>query len=164
MSNTFNTDEIFEIAVQIERNGAKFYRRAAELFSGAHIHDKLQSLASMEDQHEKTFAAMKAELQPADPSDITFDPDNQAALYLQSVADGKVFDLSADPANLFPEGITLEDVIKTAIELEKESVVFYTGIKRIVPEELGSDRIDYIIMEEVGHITDLRTQLRALKK
>ena len=30
MSPVFNTDEIFEIAEQIERNGAKFYRRAAK--------------------------------------------------------------------------------------------------------------------------------------
>ena len=163
MSNTFNADEIFEIAEQIERNGAKFYRRAAELFPGSQIHDKLQTLASMEDQHEKTFAAMRAELQPADPSGQSFDPDNQAAMYLQSVADGKVFDLSDEPSNLFPEGITLEEVIKTAIEIEKESVVFYTGIKKIVPEDLGSDRIDSIIMEEVGHIIDLRVQLRELE-
>ena len=30
MSYDFNADEIFEIAEQIERNGAKFYRNAAE--------------------------------------------------------------------------------------------------------------------------------------
>ena len=30
MSYNFNADEIFEIAEQIERNGANFYRTAAE--------------------------------------------------------------------------------------------------------------------------------------
>ncbi len=30
MPQRFNADEIFEIAEQIERNGAAFYRRAAE--------------------------------------------------------------------------------------------------------------------------------------
>ena len=31
---TFNPDEIFEMAEQIERNGAKFYRKAAERTAG----------------------------------------------------------------------------------------------------------------------------------
>lgn len=30
MSFNFNADEIFEMAEEIERNGAKFYRKAAE--------------------------------------------------------------------------------------------------------------------------------------
>ena len=30
MSYDFNADEVFEIAEQIERNGAKFYRTSAE--------------------------------------------------------------------------------------------------------------------------------------
>jgi rubrerythrin len=30
MSTPFNADEILEMAEQIERNGARFYRRAAE--------------------------------------------------------------------------------------------------------------------------------------
>ena len=30
MSYEFNADEVFEIAEQIERNGAKFYRTAAK--------------------------------------------------------------------------------------------------------------------------------------
>ena len=30
MTRTYNIDEIFEIAEQIERNGAAFYRRGAE--------------------------------------------------------------------------------------------------------------------------------------
>ena len=30
MSIVFNADEILEMAEQIERNGAKFYRRASE--------------------------------------------------------------------------------------------------------------------------------------
>ena len=31
MSYEYNAEEVFEMAIQIEANGAKFYRRAAEL-------------------------------------------------------------------------------------------------------------------------------------
>ena len=164
MSISFNSDEIFEIAEQIERNGAVFYRSAAELFSDAAVGNILLDLAAMEDQHEKTFAAMRAELSAGDPVKIVFDPDNQAALYLQAVADGKVFNLKEGPSALLPDGVTVEEVLETAIGIEKESVVFYTGMKEIVPGNLGREKIDFIIKEEIGHITNLRAQLAELKK
>ncbi|MCH7559530.1 MAG: rubrerythrin, partial [Planctomycetes bacterium] len=56
----FNADEVFEMAEQIERNGAKFYRAAAKKFP--ELSQVLSDLAVMEDEHEKTFAAMRAEL------------------------------------------------------------------------------------------------------
>ncbi len=164
MSITFNSDEIFEIAEQIERNGAAFYRRAAGLFSDTSVNDKLLNLAAMEDQHEKIFAAMRSELFSGDSFKTTFDPDNQAALYLQAVADGKVFDLKKDPSAFLSEGIAVEEVLERAVEVEKESVVFYTGMKELIPENLGKDKINLIIKEEIGHITDLRAQLEELKK
>ena len=62
MSITFNFDEVFEIAEQIERDGARFYRSAADKFSDSTARDKLLELAAMEDKHEKTFAAIRSEL------------------------------------------------------------------------------------------------------
>ena len=76
----FNADEIFEMAEQIERNGAKFYRKAAEPTAGEN-RDVLLRLAAMEDDHEKTFAAMRAELSAGEKQAVTADPDNTAALY-----------------------------------------------------------------------------------
>ena len=56
MSITFNADEIFEMAEQIERNGAAFYREAAGITSDADVKEMLLSLAAMEEGHQKTFA------------------------------------------------------------------------------------------------------------
>ena len=64
MGITFNADEIFEMAEQIERNGAKFYREAAEKSSDADIKKMLQDLAAMEDGHQLTFSQMRKELSP----------------------------------------------------------------------------------------------------
>ena len=60
MGMPFNADEVFEMAEQIERNGARFYRTAAEKFP--EVNPLLLELAAMEDKHEKTFAAMRSEL------------------------------------------------------------------------------------------------------
>lgn len=158
---TFNADEIFEIAEQIERNGAMFYRKAAEPAEGGN-RDLLLQLAAMEEDHRETFAAMRAGLTEADKRSITPNPGNQALLYLQAMAYGKVF--SADPS----EGMTgtepMEEILNTAIDLEKDSIVFYEGLKAVVPATAGKERVEAIIDQELGHIVDLTKQLEVLKK
>lgn len=156
---TFNADETFEMAEQMERNGAKFYRKAAEPAAGEN-RDLLLRLAAMEDDHEKTFAAMRAELSTAEKRPVTADPDNVAALYLRAMADGKVFD--SDPSEALSGAEPMEEVLKTAIGLEKDSVVFYQSMKEMVPGAAGKERIDAIIKEEIGHILDLTRQLEVL--
>jgi len=46
---------------------------------------------------------------------------------------------------------------------EKDSIVFYLGIKEMVPEKYGKDKLDKIIKEEMGHIKLLSKELVALK-
>ena len=62
MSYDFNADDVFEMAEQMERNGGKFYRTAADNTADSANKEFLLELAAMEDQHEKTFKAMRAEL------------------------------------------------------------------------------------------------------
>jgi len=54
--------------------------------------------------------------------------------------------------------------LNTAIGLEKESVLFYLGIKDMVPPGHGLERIDEIIREERGHIVQLSSLLAKIKK
>ena len=46
----------------------------------------------------------------------------------------------------------IRKILKAAIGLEKESIVFYLGMKELVPTKFGKDKIDKIIKEEMGHI------------
>jgi rubrerythrin len=59
MAIVFNADEIFEMAIRIENNGAAFYRKAAGLQSDTKNQKFLESLANMEDQHKRIFTEMK---------------------------------------------------------------------------------------------------------
>ena len=163
MSITFSVDEIFEMAEQIERNGAKFYRKAAEAAAGESARRRLETLAVMEEDHQKTFATMRDELPARQRMPTTFDPDDEEALYLQAMVDGKVFDAKADPFEQFAGAETMEDILQTAIGLEKDSIVFYLGVKDLVPSSRGKDKIDNIIREEMNHITVLSHELASLK-
>ena len=158
MSIDFNADEIFEMAEQIERNGAKFYRRAAEKTADAGTKDVLLDLAQMEEVHEKTFASMRSELSGAEMAVTVFDPDGDSAKYLRAMADGHVFDIS-DPSEKLTGNESSMDVLRTAIGLEEDSIVFYLGMKDMVPGSLGKDKIDDIIKEEMRHVVILTNQL-----
>ena len=161
MSIPFNADEIFEMAEQIERNGARFYRRAAEGAVDPRNRQLLLDLAAMEEEHEKVFASMRSDLANEKPETAVFDPDGQAALYLRAMADGHVFDVKTDPLQLFTGKETVEDILRVAMGMEKDSIVFYLGMKERIPERLGKDRIDGIIKEEMDHLALLSNELAA---
>jgi rubrerythrin len=164
MSVFFNADEIFEMAEQIERNGARFYRKVAGSSDDPSRRELLLNLAAMEDDHEKTFKEMRAELKKQEKQEVTFDPEAQAALYLQAFADGQVFDVKVDPSEKLTGRESMEDILRIAIGLERDSIAFYTGIREMVPESLGKSRIEAIIREEMKHVSDLSQQHKSISK
>lgn len=166
MSYDFNADEIFQIAEQIERNGAMFYRKMADSVSDANTKKELLNLESMENDHEKTFSSLRANLSAQEHKQTIFDPEGETALYLQALSDIRVFDKQAENDFVVPTGLSEEEktriIFREAINLEKESIVFYLGMKELVPEALGKKRINEIIREEMGHIRLLSSKLLSL--
>jgi rubrerythrin len=153
MSYDFNADEVFEMAEQMERNGAKFYRDAAETAADQSKKDMLIGLSEMEEAHEKMIGSMRAELSSAEKASTVFDPSGEAAQYLRALVDSRVF---------FEKEIdvtSMVEILKSAIEAEKDSIVFYLGMKEAVPMKMGKDRIEAIIKEEMGHIQMLTKHL-----
>ena len=154
----FNADEIYEMSEQLEKNGAAFYTKAAAGAVDPVAKQLLQELAAMEVEHQKTFADMRAQLTAKDKQSLVFDPQGETAQYLKALADTRVFfEKEIDMASL-------EAILKEAITAEKDSIVFYLGMKDMVPDTVGKDRIDAIIKEEMGHIRQLSRELAALKK
>ncbi|MBT7259953.1 MAG: rubrerythrin, partial [Desulfobacula sp.] len=49
-----------------------------------------------------------------------------------------------------------------AIQAEKDSIIFYLGMKEIVPEKSGKAKIDDIIKEEMSHIRIIAQKLAAI--
>jgi rubrerythrin len=62
MMYDFNADDIFEIAEQLEQNGARFYRTAAQAMNDEKARDLLLKLAAMEDDHKALFTQMRSQL------------------------------------------------------------------------------------------------------
>jgi rubrerythrin len=158
MMYDFNADDIFEIAEQLERNGAAFYRQAAAAVADASAKEFLLQLAGMEDDHQKTFAGMRAQLNADEKEATVFDPEADAVAYLRALADTRVF---------FEKEIDITSmaaILKDAITAEKDSIVFYLGMRDMVPQGKGRNRLDDVIKEEMGHIRLLSKKLVEAKK
>ena len=154
----FTADDVFEMAEQLESNGADFYRKAAENVSDPKSKELLIGLAEMEDEHEKTFASIRTHLTEAEKTSTVFDPENESALYLRALADTRVFfEKKIDTSSM-------KEILKAAIVAEKDSIVFYLGLKDFVPDQPGKNRLDTIIKEEMVHIRILSKELISLNE
>lgn len=157
MGNDFNANDIFEIAKQIEINGAKFYREAANRVDDDTHKQFLTSLAEMEDSHELIFTEMQNALGSAETAETTFDPEDENALYLKALADTRVFFEKEQPEE------TMKGILTSAIAAEKDSIAFYLGMKELVGASAGKGKVDEIIKEEMSHIKMLAAKLVEFK-
>ena len=162
MEVSFNIDEIFEIAEQIERNGSKFYRAAADTTPDKSIGAKLINLADMEDEHERTFARMRLDMVTDTQRDSVYESDDLVAQVLQAWASRAVFDMEKDPLGVLSAGKSIEEILKVAIGREKDSIAYYEGLKTGLSSHDDRLKVDYIIREEMSHIVILDKELKQL--
>ena len=163
MATGFNADEVLEMAIRIEQNGATFYRKAAGLQSDEENRNFLQGLAAMEDRHREIFTEMRKTLRQEDTGGKVFDPHGELALYLASMADTIGGEGRPSAADALTGNETLEDIIKTALGLEKDSILFYLGVKNMVPPKYGRDKVEEIIEEERRHVAQLTGVLNRVR-
>ena len=158
MNVVVNAFEALEIAQQIERNGAMFYHKAAELFNKSDICNMFVELADWENKHEQVFRDMSKQLVQINKSKIPepekkqFDPKLMACL--------AVFGAGSEPPYKVTSIEKIIDVLKTAIEKEKDSIAFYEGLKDFAATSDDKNSIDDIIKEEMHHINILNQALK----
>lgn len=155
MSLQFNADEIFAVAVKIEENGIAFYRRAHELQKKSPHAALLESLAKMEEGHKRTFEEMRLKVPAEFKAEQSYDPFEEVTLYLGAMADAHGGEGSPSAAEKLTGRETLVEIIDIALELEKKSILYYVGLRDVVPERLGREKIDFIIGEEKKHVIQL---------
>ena len=162
MAITFNADEIFEIAEQIERNGQKFYSISAQRVSEPSTKKVLTDLAEMEADHLKIFQNLHAKLNAQARDELTWDPDGESVAYLRAAADSHIFKTDTDPSSLLSDNSDPKEVLELALQFEKDSVVYFLGVADMVPERLGKKEVLGLAKQEQGHIAMIQLVLSSL--
>ena len=164
MSVFFNPREVFEMAVQIERNGKRFYHEAANTVKDDRLRGEFALLSTMEENHQTLFQDLLQQVAMDAFGAQWYDPEGEAALYLQTFISGQIFDLERSaPPELVGPNADLKAILEWAIEREGDSILFYTGLKQRIPSGPDKAKIDIIINEEMGHVALLNQRKAELK-
>lgn len=154
----FNAVEVLKMAVRIEENGERYYRRAMKLQKDAQLREILQDLAEDESRHGKWFEEMRARLS-AQEGEERWVREVSGEL-LQSMIGEQTFSLKeVDPAQLD----SVEKILETALEFEKDSILFYEMLTGFMDEGESARALQEILEEEKRHVAVLETRLKALR-
>jgi len=148
----FNANEILGMSLRIEENSAKFYRKAATLQSEEQNRKLLENIAAMEDSHKSIFEKMIVKMTDAEKENLISDPQDELLLYLSAMADTHGGEGSPTAIDSLTGKETIEEIFFRAIGLEKESILFYLGLRDMIAPEHGQQKIDAIIKEERKHV------------
>ena len=154
--------EVFDAAIQIERGGYDFYRKAAKATSDKVFQKELVTLSKMEKGHAAVFTKLKERLAEDKKETKQSASSKEAARYLESFAADNVFNTTDDASLALSELPTAHDILTFAIGRERDSILFYVGLREMISDKSGIESIDRIIKEEMGHVALLNRKLQAL--
>jgi rubrerythrin len=160
MGIDFNICEIFSIANELEKNKADFFRKAAEKFRDTKIRDTLIEIADEDNYNAAVFARIEEGFTKNECPATVFDPDNVDHLYLKAMAEDHVCNFDACKNLVGNE--TLLQILQMAVRMEKDALVFYTGLKNFVSKS-SLENLERIIQEKLKNIGFLSTKLDELE-
>jgi rubrerythrin len=158
----FTAADILEMAVRVEENGLVYYTVAAEAARSPQVKDLFDFLAKEEKNHIEFFSSLMEPLPAGEPTGA-FDPYiEEESLYLAALADSSVFTEDDWGKRLAGEVQDEADALRRAIEVEKDSILFYHELRNMVREK-DRDVLDKIIIEEREHLSKLSAMKRKIK-
>ncbi len=158
----FNANEIFQIAIDIEKDGKRFYEKAMDLFDNPDVKALFASLAQEEVEHLRTFTELKAQLPKAATENTVWDPEHEMNRYLKMMADMHVFRSDLDVEGKLSRVKNLEDALRLGIQFEKDSIIFFLTMQDATEEKKGREFVGQLVWEEKDHLRRLFLELRRL--
>jgi rubrerythrin len=164
MHASITVTKVFDTAIMLERNGGIFYRRAAQFAATAPLRRRLLELADAERVHMQTFLKLKDLIANSPDDGDPRDPDPQAARYLQVFVQSGLFNLEEGAAQALAADADMREILEFAAARERDSIMFYLGVKEGLLQKAVRDKIDAIIYEEMSHVVLLDQELRKLSE
>ena len=149
----FSIDEIIDLAVQIERNGEKLLQSAQKEVSVPELASLLQWMEDEERRHVEWFSQLRPV--PKEPTDMSHLEDMGKNLLKEMLGD-QSFSLGDTD---FSKLENINELIKTLIEFEKDTALFYQLIRTAVTDQETQTLLERIISEENRHAQRLKAFL-----
>ncbi len=150
MKDMYAPNEIFEMAVKIEKDGENFYSYLAKNFENPAKKELFSYLAAQEAQHVKDFERISREIVDEIDPELWAD----AKPYLESIVNGRIFP-SLDEMISKSKYMDMNEIVDFALSIEKETIVFYDQILDTSKKPKVREILEKIIHEELGHVQRL---------
>ena len=151
MSNIFAGSEIVEIGIQIEKNGRDFYNTLVGQFKNQKAKDMFKYLAGEEEKHITAFRKILDSVHKYEPAESY--PEEYFA-YMNALAKEHVFTQENKGGEIAKNIKSDKEAIESGIGFEKDSIIFYEGMKKVVPEN-DLKILDELIAQEQDHLKKL---------
>lgn len=156
MGNIFAGSEIVELGIQIERNGRDFYKTLTGKSKSQKAIEVFKFLEGEEEKHIKAFQEILERTEKYEPAGL--DSDEYFA-YMNALASEHVFTQKDKGIEIAKSIKSDNEAVNMGIGFEKDSIIFYEGMKRVVPE-YDTKIVDELIRQEENHLRQL-TDLKA---
>ena len=145
--NKYNISEIIEMAIRTERLGYQFYTSIAEKFKkDTALVDLFTKLASKEVVHEKTFSELQDLVAKSGPEPVKWE---EVSNYMRAFVESQFFLGKGKSLPSMDHIKTVKDAVHFALGFEKETLLYFMELRKIVKEK---EMVDEIINEEKSHI------------
>jgi len=148
------------MAMDIERNGEAYYRKALALAKSEGVKSVLADLAEQERHHYSTFKELREKLPPKSSLPTVADPESEEYLYLDALVKSRLFNTVREAEALAAKAGDEIATLKSALVFEKDTVLFFQTMKAITDERLGRSDVDRIIEEEHRHIVRISKAIK----
>ena len=156
MGNIFAGSEIVELGIQIEKNGKDFYNTLVEQSKSSEAKAVFQYLAGEEEKHIAVFQKM---LESTDKYEAPESYPGEYLAYMNTLAGEYVFTQEGKGGEVAKNTSSDKEAVEVGIGFEKDSILFFEGMKKVVPE-YDHKAIEGLIAQEQKHLR----QLSDLKK
>lgn len=157
-----NDVEAFLISLEKEKKGYNLYKHAAEKAVSTDIRNALLELAKMELEHIEAFKKIIEEKKENKEFISAYDNDD-ATKYISRLIHQDIFKGITEDA-LAQGHHSIRELINTAMEIEKNTVLLYTEMKNLSSNPEAIAIFNRLLKEEKIHYVMLAEMLDGLKE
>lgn len=159
MGITFNADEVFEMGMDVEKNGEAYYNKAAELAADPKVKKVFEYLAGEEKTHWNIFKQLRDGLSGDMAAPTVIDSEGVNELYLDALVKSRLFSSEREAEQLAEKAKDAIEALNIALSFEKDTILFFSMMKSMTRADLGADKIDLLIAEEQKHIIRIAKEI-----
>jgi len=157
MANIFSASDIVSMGIQIEKNGKDFYNTLVNLTKSQKAKELYKFLSGEEQKHIIVFQNILNRLD----NSLTESYPGEYLEYMKTLASEYVFTQAGKGESLAKSAKTDKEAIDLGIGFEKDSIIFYEGMKKSIPQA-NHKVVDELIAQEASHLRRLSDLKKSL--